>query len=455
MGEDMSALSARIETAHGEHRHADEYELRTRQLKLPGIEPPERIELMVAAAVAADLSGHKDDAMSLVQGALELSITHDHLPGRIEALSELGVQLRYRGELERSKSLLSEGLEYADQLGEKRLIARCTANLAVTCRRLGEPDLAYDHGQQAARLYRDLGNLTGANSMLHLMAGIQRSQGMLEEARESLTEVIELDALTGDTLGRARSLGNLALLLMDMGRTAEATDRLQDAIELFRQMDAPEDVAKGLVNLAAALSVAGDMQATMRTLAEAESVARACGATQQLAVAELTKASSLWMLGRGIEARKLASDVLDRLGERAPKDMRQSGLLTLARVAMDEQDFVLAASLIEQAVPLTAPTATVLRLKAEVLRKLADTDAGEFALQSIELLDSVGINRTVEYLKCMVLAAELERLAGRSAEAGFLLEGAEELRDELELQATHPDPELRRALTVISELLSE
>lgn len=449
-GNELETLRGKIAAAAAAEQRGEEYALRKRLLDQKPSDIPSRIEDMVATAVCADLTGHAEDALALAESALELAVTHDCLAGRVEALSELGVQWRRRGEMARSASLLAEGVEYADKLGDKRLLARCTANLAVTRRRSDELDLAHDDALQASRLYRDLGDLAGVNRMLHLKAGILAEQGLLEEAREAYEEVIELDAMTGERLGRARTLGNLALLLRDLGCYELSAERLREAIELFRELGTPEDVARGLNNLSISLCDGAAYDAALEVLNEAAGLARQCGSEVLAGWTHSLRAALYVTLGRNSEAAEHAQAALEKGNERA----RRSALLTLARVAMPE-DKAGALELVEQAIAMVkTPYALALRLKGELLLDMGNADATEFALQSIETLDTAGVTRTVEYLKCAVLAARIEAQSGQRDEARFLAEDAASLRDLLGLREDHPDPEVRRTLRAIDELQS-
>ncbi|MCA8913010.1 MAG: tetratricopeptide repeat protein [Planctomycetes bacterium] len=443
-------LRAEIAAAAAAEKRADEYALRKRLLKQEPNDIPTRVDDLIATAVCADLSGHKDDALSLAQGALELAVTHEYLAGRVEALSELGVQWRRRDNLGRSASLLQEGVECAQELGDKRLLARCTANLAVTRRRSNALDVAYDNALEASQLYRDLGDLAGVNRMLHLKASILAEQGLLEEARETYEEVIGLDAMTGDRLGRARTLGNLALLLHDLGSYAQSAETLREAIELFRELGTPEDVARGLNNLSISLRDGGDFEGALEALDEAAELAVQCGSPSMAAWTQALRATLFLGWGRVAEAAELAQAALTA----GNKITRRVALLTLARVAA-EDDVPAALELVERAIGLSeTPNPQALRLKGELLHALGDADAAECALQSIEALDATGITHTVEYLKCTVLAARIEAKSGGRDEALALAEDAATLRDSLGLSSSHPDPEVRRTLRAIEELQS-
>src|SRR5688572_3647883 len=200
-----STLVHAIEAAQRENRAADEFDLRMRQAELPSLPAPQCVETLLRAGLLAEKLGRPQQAAASVERALEMAVAHADLPGRINALSELGVQARASGHLERSETLLRQAAALAGKYSDKPLIARARSNLAVTLRRAGKPDRAFDEGNAAARLYRDLGDLAGANRMLHLQSQIQQDQGLLEEAKATLEEVIGLDAMIGDDTGSARS----------------------------------------------------------------------------------------------------------------------------------------------------------------------------------------------------------------------------------------------------------
>ncbi|MCA8916195.1 MAG: tetratricopeptide repeat protein [Planctomycetes bacterium] len=456
--EDLNALKAAIDAARKAHS-SDELQLRLRLVRHPDQDVAGKIDAMIRASVCADIGGDGAQARSLAEGALELATLHNLPASRLVALCELGVQLRWAGDLVHSESLLREAVEIADGLGNKREQARSHSGLATTLYRRGQSDLAFDEGELAARFYRDLGDLTGAARILHLQAQIRKSQGLLEDARALLEEVIELDSITGDEHGQGRSIGNLALLLMQMQKPDEAAERLQQAIKLFEKVRSPADTLRALCNLASVRTSQGHFEVALQTLRDVAQESKRIGNMAELSNALCFQADTLQYLGRDAEALELARQAEAATGANTANNVRFIAGLIRCRISLNARDAKAALGYISAAEELARELnnqldiATALRLKAEALRSAGMlADAREATLECIEILDAARVDPSREYLKCVTLAAQLENDQGNQEEAGFLVAEGNRLRELLQVDDTTPDPDLRRVVKALREL---
>jgi tetratricopeptide (TPR) repeat protein len=447
-----STIVLAIDAAHRENRTADEYELRLRQAELPKLPAPQRVEALIRAAVLAEKLGRPHDAADAADRALDLAVAHADGPGRINALSELGVQARTRGDLERSETLLREAALLAGEHGDKRLTARARGNLAVTLRRAGKPDRAFDEGTAAARLYRDLGDLAGANRMLHLQSQIQQDQGLLQEAKATLEEVIGLDALIGDSIGHARSLGNLGLLLWRMGELAEAAAKLEQTMEFFLAGGSRIDVIRARSNLGLIRRSMGETNAALACFEQSAAEAAELGLTVERAHALSNLAATLVMYERWDEAEELLSSVSTGGDYRR----EHTDLLTRARIAIHRGDSSAALGYARDATEIARKAdnprcvAEALRIQAQVLHgKHEDENAREAILQALEQLEQGGRQTCEEHLVCTAVAAAIEHALGADDEARTL---AQDAADGIERHLRNPDPEVQHALASLKVL---
>jgi tetratricopeptide (TPR) repeat protein len=448
-----STIVHAIDAAHRENRTADEYDLRLRQAELPSLPISQRVEALIRAAVLAEKLGRPHDAADAADRALDLATTHADGPGRINALSELGVQARTRGDLERSEKLLREAALLAGEQGDKRLIARSRGNLAVTLRRAGKPDRAFDEGNAATRLYRDLGDLGGANRMLHLQSQIQQDRGLLEEAKATLEEVIGLDALTGDSMGRARSLGNLGLLLWRMGELGAAAARLEQAMEFFVAAGSRIDVIRARGNVGLVRCSMGETDAAIACFEQSATEAAELGLAVERAHALSNLAATPVMCERWDEAE----DCVNATGAEGDYRRRHTDLLTRARIAVHRGDETAALGHARKAAEIASTAdnplcvAQAQRVEAQALHAMHQNEhAREAILLALEQLEQADQPESAEQLVCNALAAEIEHALGAEENARLL---AQEALEAAEHHMYSPDPEVQRAINSLRALI--
>lgn len=414
---------------------------------------------LVEAGWEADRRGQRIEARNMWETALRLAREAGDLASESEALSGLGVSVRYDFDFTRSEALLREALERAEAGGHKREAVRARANLAITLRQMGRLDMAQDESQIAARLYRDIGELAGVNRMLHLQSQILQDQGLLEQALKLMEEVIELDEITGDRSGQARSLGLMSSLLHEMGRYDEAISRLQQVITIFKALGEPSFLALGLINLAEVHKSAGRLDDAMESLDEALRVTAPLHMPGRQARALSLRAAVLVMLERPDEAADAVLKANDLVGSNADGYMRQANAVTLARIALRRHNPRQALEHAELAVQTSReegyPVLLVdsLWLKAGALLQLGETDdAREAVMEAIEVLDRTDKPEQQYRLKCTALHARIEQQAGNAEDARFLAEEAEDLRAKLNVTESSHDPELREVALQLREL---
>lgn len=126
-----------------------------------------------------------------------------HQPGLADALGNVGIDLWHAGLLEESVAMMREAVD---------TYRRCAA---------GDPDV-YDKDLAA-----ELTNLTGA------LIGINRFADALTPARDATSIFSRLPGLDLETASAQR---NLAIVLGNLGRHAEAVPAIESAVAIFRQL---------------------------------------------------------------------------------------------------------------------------------------------------------------------------------------------------------------------------
>jgi len=156
----------------------------------------------------------------------------------------LGEAYRAMGDLTQAIVHLERGLVVAQQIGASQAEAECHRQLAECCLEMGQPERALIVCQEAIKFARKIGDRKEegiiyrvmGNAYLQLrnpasaVAYLERSAAILRELER------EFD------LGMA--LYDYALALQESGQTELARERLQEALELFKKLNLPQEQAK-------------------------------------------------------------------------------------------------------------------------------------------------------------------------------------------------------------------
>jgi len=206
------------------------------------------------------------------------------------------------GERAAARTLYEDQAATFQEIGDRSSEARVLANLADLLIEEGDLAPATAHADRALALHQEIGEASGVAEARGVQGQILALRGDLPGAERELTAAADgLDAL-GSRLAAARRRIELAQVLVDAGRPAEAEGMTQQALASMGRAPAAEDeVAARSVRAAAALVRGNDDVAT----AEIRRTAEALGACENRAVrlrAVIVKARVHAAAGREEEA---------------------------------------------------------------------------------------------------------------------------------------------------------
>ncbi|GAA3888654.1 hypothetical protein GCM10022243_61940 [Saccharothrix violaceirubra] len=226
----------------------------------------ERVNLMAAGRIAlehdlAELSWHLSDVL------WPLFLLRKHHRDRLEA-DRRGVVAARR---------------WGNTFAEADMLRRLGRAL-TTARDHHEAERCLD---RAIDLWRGLDDDHGVSTTRELLGLLYRDTGRLDEAHDQFTAVVE----ASEALDAPRPVGlaliNLALVLIDLGRAADALPHLDRAARLFATLDPPDpyNAARVTVTSAAAQLGAGDPVTASDTARKASAQMDALGSVPGLAEA--------------------------------------------------------------------------------------------------------------------------------------------------------------------------
>ncbi len=243
-------------------------------------------------AVAADLHDDEKSALAhveMVRGEL-LSLSGDTL-GAIAALDRAivlwqeegdahneasarrlaGVTYLYAGENEASEQRLNEALAAFEAVDDRQGAAWAKQNLAWLSFNRGFLDEADERLAQADEAFRAIGDFGGLSFVRGLTAWVRMFQGRFEEAGQLAERVLDGDRDRNDKWALGMMLMLLGTVRLFTGKPAEALAPLNQAIDVFKQMDDPGRLMQAMSTKARCLAAVGRIDEATAVLRECAS----------------------------------------------------------------------------------------------------------------------------------------------------------------------------------------
>ena len=143
--------------------------------------------------------------------------------------------------------------------------------------------------------------------MLNNRGVLAKERGNWDEARSLYDRASHLFQLTGDRAYETLVNFNVAEILSDQGRYAEAATLLRGVVRSWRAAGAETDVAEARRELARALSRQGDHAGAIELLAAARATQVEHGQAGEVLTTDLRRAEAMLLAGRTAEAMMIAN----------------------------------------------------------------------------------------------------------------------------------------------------
>ena len=204
--------------------------------------------------------------------------------GIAEALNNLGVTTRDRGDRARGKVLVEESLALFRELSDQRGVAHALNNLAEIARDDGDHARARALFEESVPLFEAIEDWRGLSHSLDNLGGILTTQGEYVSAETMYGRSLRLAEELGDMHAIAtvlRSLGGVAHHRHDHGR---ASRFYEDSVARFREMNDGFCLARSLIGFALASHDAGDDERARSLGDQGVALLRATDAKGELAL---------------------------------------------------------------------------------------------------------------------------------------------------------------------------
>lgn len=258
------------------------------------------------AALADALNGMAvvalyDDDPVLADDLVRRSLRHSELlggdhPGVGFANSTLGIIAARRGDNQTAERHFLDALGTFRRLRRKGEAASVLNNLGNLSSDAGDPHRATRFYEGALQLQREIGDDRGAASSLNNLSLVAQRIGDLDHAAEHAEAARVLFRRIGDRLGEAATDNNLANLETELGRPAQALALYARSAAAFREAHDVRRLATALHNLAELADGIGDRQLAWDRLLDAVSLWNQMGAWEEVrtGLGKLAELASRW-----------------------------------------------------------------------------------------------------------------------------------------------------------------
>lgn len=213
---------------------------------------PEEIPLLHWIGDELERTGEGARALGTLEHSLELARQRGDLRGEAVSLDRLArVQLSLE-EIQAALQGFHASREKWLELGEPEEAARLLFSTARTYAQIGQSDNAARMAEEALPVLRPTGSALVPDALYTL--GLARADlGELQAARKALGEGLKLSLRTGDRDQEVSLRTALGFVELERGRTRRAIRRLEEALELARELGNEREEAHALAVLAKAL----------------------------------------------------------------------------------------------------------------------------------------------------------------------------------------------------------
>ncbi|MFN7145301.1 MAG: tetratricopeptide repeat protein, partial [Myxococcota bacterium] len=219
----------------------------------------DRLSSRAAAALGA-LARHRHDidtAELRLKEAIRLAERAGDPSLKVMPLNGLGAILWSRGDLESARRWWVEELAVGEATRDEKSLGYAYNGLGLVALCKGQAVEARRFFEQSAEIFERLGLLGPlAVSRVNLVE-IHHFTGNLRRGLELADKTLQTAKETSHPLGIARGLSHRSMILVDLGRSAQAMEEGKEALRIVRQLDHKEDE---LATLTALLRAAWSLQ---------------------------------------------------------------------------------------------------------------------------------------------------------------------------------------------------
>ena len=280
----------------------------------------QHINLYYYRAYLAKLNNNLEVAIDKAKLGLDLALKHQfkYAAGRINFA--LGNLYNLSGHSNEAIACLEEARTLLEDSGELYIEAEIHEKLTIAYINKGDYLSAQEEASAGLDIRRQTDNSHGKALSLQLLARIYNSTGRCHEARDLLTEAIEIFHRHGDATHEAITLVTLGIANRNLGRLDDARQVNLRAIELAKERELVRTLANATNNLGTINSLSGKLDEAQEQFETAARMHREQGNTLNAGLAHNNVAGIHKRHGEYARAEEISKEVLTnfrKLGHRS------------------------------------------------------------------------------------------------------------------------------------------
>ena len=193
-----------------------------------------RIDLLVIQADYYSSIGKIDEAFAISEQGLAAAEKTGNKKCEAMLLSNTGILHRRAGNIDKAEKCYRHALEAFREAGDRRLEGETLVNLAILLRQQGLKLEAEMYYKQALTIHREVGNRRAEGYVLNGLGNLQEDN---EKALFWFRNALRINREVGDRKAIAIALGNIGQIESNKGNYSTATDDLNMALKIFKEID--------------------------------------------------------------------------------------------------------------------------------------------------------------------------------------------------------------------------
>lgn len=286
----VRALGRLYETSGLHQEGIDQFNLLIQSyIDCPGSHEVQRLigEALAAQGLLYFRKGEFDRAQAGLEESTDLLRLKSHLPPVPDPFIYLGVIEHLTGNLDRSNSLLTEGLVNARTAGDRWFEAYAIFNLGYLASLKGQHEDGYAQMNEGMTIWRNLGDPFSIALGLNYLTPTMIKLGLYEAACDGLEDSIQICAASGNRWGAGTAYRMLGTVKIAMEDYPLAQSLLRKSLETFSGFTTGWDVCSSTLHLARSYLLTGDLKEARKAYLEGLNLAVQSGVTSLLLEAVL------------------------------------------------------------------------------------------------------------------------------------------------------------------------
>jgi tetratricopeptide (TPR) repeat protein len=269
--------------------------------------------------LAHEMRGEQENALRLLQKALEEHRSIGDRLGEGRDLTALGVHYKNQGDYDKAMEYFSEALELRRGIGDRRGYAANLANIGNILRLRNQVPEAQHNLEQALTVFKELSDKKGEADSLTNLGHVDAARGMQSAALERFAAALKLHREIKDNRGAATDLANMGRIYLAKGNLENASSALEEAAKLNKVIRNPRGEVAILSELAMLQRAKNNSAGALSLLNRALELARQTADARAVASINLKMATVLEDTGdynKALELLRLTLSTMKQQGDR-------------------------------------------------------------------------------------------------------------------------------------------